>query len=645
MQQTIQKKRFRTDILVKVLGIAFFAYLFFGFMLIPCLNTLTQVFNAKNAAGEADPFAVIRFFFAGNMGKYVLNSLKLALCLVVTVNVVGVSIVLLTEYFDIKGAKILRLGYMTTLIYSGVALVTGYLFLYDRDGIITTMLVNAFPGLNPNWFSGFNAVLFTMTFACTSNHALFLRNAIRGIDYNTVEAARNLGAKPFKVLWKVVFPTLIPTMFSLTVMTFITGLCAMSAPTLLGYDSINPEIVRLAGSSIADEAFPQARAALLSIILAMFTIILLTVLSFYERKGHYLSVSKTKAKLVKQKITNPVSNVLAHIYAYVLFIIYMTPVVMIVIFSFQTYSAIRMKKLDLANWTTINFFGSQDYSYLTNRGTYRTREGAISGLFSNSSTMSGISTSFVMSVIAAALACLIVVIACNYIFKHKKSGILLEYSMLFPWLLPTILICYSYRTFFNDDSIWYVFNNNLYYMNNVRLLIIIAYTVVRLPFSLRMIKASFYAIDEELEDAARNLGASGLTTFLKVKLPIILPSVLAVFALNFNYLFTEYDMSATFASSYGTTYAMVIQSMCADEGLYGYNVNASGRRCASTVFIMLVSGLILYLVYGVGARDLGERLDIREKRRKRWNSLKGRFTKLKSKPKPKTDVSVSPAGD
>ena len=628
MQLTAQK-RFRKDILVKVLGIAFFVYLFFGFMLLPCLNTLTQIFNAKNAAGEADPFAVIRFFFAGNMGKYVLNSLKLALCLVVTVNVVGVSIVLLTEYFDIKGAKILRLGYMTTLIYSGVALVTGYLFLYDRNGIITSLLTDAFPGINPNWFSGFNAVLFTMTFACTSNHALFLRNAIRGIDYNTVEAARNLGAKPFKVLLKVVFPTLIPTMFSLTVMTFITGLCAMSAPTLLGYDSINPEIVRLAGSSIADEAFPQARAALLSIILAMFTIVLLTVLSFYERKGHYLSVSKTKAKLVKQKITNPVSNVLAHIYAYVLFIIYMTPVVMIVVFSFQTYSAIRMKRLDVTQWTLLNFVGSEDYSYLTNRGTYRTREGAISGLFSNSATMSGISTSFVMSVIAAALACLIVVIACNYIFKHKKSGVALEYSMLFPWLLPTILICYSYRTFFNDDSIWYVFNNNLYYMNNVRLLIIIAYTVVRLPFSLRMIKASFYAIDEELEDAARNLGASALATFMKVKLPIILPSVLAVFALNFNYLFTEYDMSATFASSYGTTYAMVIQSMCADEGLYGYNVNASGRRCASTVFIMLVSGLILYLVYGVGARDLGERLEAREKRRKRWEALKGRFIRGK----------------
>lgn len=629
MQNSKKASWLNPGLLAKVFGIAFFVYLFFGFMLLPCLNTIGQIFTAK----EGDPLAVIRFFFAGNMPSFVWNSLKLAVCLVVTVNVVGVSIVLLTEYFDIKGAKILRLGYMTTLIYSGVALVTGYLFLYDSDGILTSWLAGVFPGMNRNWFSGFNAVLFTMTFACTSNHMLFLRNAIRGIDYNTVEAARNMGASPFKVLWKVVFPTLIPTMFSLTVMTFITGLCAMSAPTLLGYDSINPEIVRLAGSSIADEAFPQARAALLSIILAMFTIILLTVLSNYERKGHYLSVSKTKAKLVKQKIQNPVANVLAHIYAYVLFIIYMTPVVMIVLFAFQNYPAIRSKRLGMDQWTLVNFFGTQDYEFLTNRGKLKTRVGSISGLFSNADTVGGIRLSFVLSALAAALACVIVVVAVNYIFKNKgkKRGTVLEYSLLFPWLLPTILICYSYRTYFNSESVWYVFNSNLYMRENVRFLIVMAYTVVKLPFALRMIKAAFYAIDEELEEAAKNLGASGLKTFLKVKLPIVMPSVLAVFALNFNALFTEYDMSATFHSSYGKTYAMVIQNMCAEEGRDGYNVNASGRRCASTVFIMIVSGIILYLVYGVGARDLGERLEAKERRRRRMQKLLGPVRKEKPK--------------
>ena len=611
----------------KVFGIAFFVYLFFGFMLLPCLNTITQIFTVKGADGQTDPLAVIRFFFAGNMPSYVWNSLKLAICLVITVNIVGVSIVLLTEYFDIKGAKVLRLGYMTTLIYSGVALVTGYLFLYDSNGMLTSWLAKSIPGFNKDWFSGFRAVLFTMTFACTSNHMLFLRNAIRSIDYNTVEAARNLGAKPFKVLLKVVFPTLIPTLFSLTVMTFITGLCAMSAPTLLGYDSINPEIVRLAGSSAADEAFPQARAAMLSIILASFTIILLTILSSYERKGHYLSVSKTKARLVKQKIQSPVMNVLAHLYAYALFLIYMTPVVMIVLFSFQNYPAIRAKSLDMDQWTLINFFGRQDYEFMTNRGKLKTRVGSISGLFSNADTVGGIRLSFVLSAIAAALACVIVVVAVNYIFKNrkKKRSAVLEYCMLFPWLLPTILICYSYRTYFNSNDVWYVFNSNLYWKENVRFLIVMAYTVVKLPFALRMIKAAFYAIDDELEDAARNLGASPLVTFLRVKLPIVLPSVLAVFALNFNTLFTEYDMSATFHSSYGKTYAMIIQNMCAEEGREGYNVNASGRRCASTVFIMVVSGLILYLVYGVGARDLGERLAIREKRRRRWARLAGCF--------------------
>ena len=603
-------------------------------MLLPCLNTLTQIFTTKNAAGEVDPWAVIRFFFAGNMPSFVWNSLKLALSLVVTVNIVGVSIVLLTEYFDIKGAKILRLGYMTTLIYSGVALVTGYLFLYDTDGIITAWLAEMFPGMNKSWFTGYNAVLFTMTFACTSNHALFLRNAIRGIDYNTVEAARNMGASPFRVLLKVVFPTLIPTMFSLTVMTFITGLCAMSAPTLLGYNSINPEIVRLAGSSVADEAFPQARAALLSIILALFTIILLTVLSSYERKGHYLSVSKTKAKLVKQKINNPVANVLAHIYAYVLFIIYMTPVVMIVLFAFQNYPAIRQKALSFDQFTLINFFGSMDYEFLTNRGKVRIREGSISGVFANADTVGGIRISFILSALAAALACVIVVVAVNYIFKNKgkKRSTVLEYSLLFPWLLPTILICYSYRTFFNSDEIWYVFNQNMYYKENVRFLIVMAYTVVKLPFALRMIKAAFYAIDEELEDAARNLGASQWWTFIKVKLPIILPSVLAVFALNFNALFTEYDMGATFQSSYGKTYAMIMQNMCAEEGLNGYNVNATGRRCASTVFIMIVSGLILYLVYGVGARDLGERLAAKERRRRAFAKLTARVKRRSDQP-------------
>ena len=145
MSQTLKEKKLQPEFLLRIFGVAFFAYLFFGFMLLPCLNTLTSIFRVKNADGTADPFAVIRFFLAGNMGSFVWNSLKLAVLLVITVNVVGVSLVLLTEYFDIKGAKILRLGYMTTMIYSGVALVTGYMFLYSGTGMVTELMKKTFP--------------------------------------------------------------------------------------------------------------------------------------------------------------------------------------------------------------------------------------------------------------------------------------------------------------------------------------------------------------------------------------------------------------------------------------------------------------------------------------------------------------------
>ena len=594
-----------------IFGGVLFLYLFLGFMVFPCWDTLKSIFTAV----DGDPFAVIRFFFAGNMPSFIWNSLKLAILLVITVNVVGISIVLLTEYFDIKGAKILRLGYMTTLIYSGVALVTGYMFLYDQDGLVTKMLIQYFPNVDKQWFSGFWAVLFTMTFACTSNHALFLRNAIRSIDYNTVEAARNMGSNPFGVLFKVVMPTLLPTLFSLTVMTFITGLCAMSAPTLLHYDSINPEIVRLAGAvGTPDDFSPEGRAALLSIILAIFTVGLLTVLNHYERKGHYLSVSKTKAKLVKQKIRNPIANVLTHIYAYVLFIIYMTPVVMIVIFSLQSWRNAESKIIDFTQLTATNFFGMEKVKVpKTGRSGFYTRW--LYGLFSYDKTSDSIVLSFILSAVAAAAVCVIVVLAVNYIFKHKKAKTsrAVEAGLLFPWLLPTILICYSYRIYFKEN-LWYVFGQSLSSPERIRLLLIIAYVVVKLPFTLRMIKASFYAIDEELEEAARNLGSGPIRSFMRIRLPIVLPSVLAVFALNFNALFSEYDMSATFANSKATTLAMVVKALT-DTGNNSNQLNMVGCRCAATVFIMIVSGIILYLVYGVGSRDLAERLARREKRR------------------------------
>ena len=47
---TLRPKPFQPIKMLQIIGGVFFAYLFFGFMLLPCLNTLTSIFTVKNGA-------------------------------------------------------------------------------------------------------------------------------------------------------------------------------------------------------------------------------------------------------------------------------------------------------------------------------------------------------------------------------------------------------------------------------------------------------------------------------------------------------------------------------------------------------------------------------------------------------------------
>jgi putative spermidine/putrescine transport system permease protein len=62
--------------------------------------------------------------------------------------------------------------------------------------------------------------------------------------------------------------------------------------------------------------------------------------------------------------------------------------------------------------------------------------------------------------------------------------------------------------------------------------LVMAHTVLGLPFVVVTVVASLYGVDQDLELAARNLGATPVRSFFRVTLPLILPGVLvgAIFA-------------------------------------------------------------------------------------------------------------------
>ena len=493
----------------------------------------------------------------------IMNSFKLALSLIVTVNVVGLLCVLFTEYFDIKGAKILKLGYMTSLIYGGVVLATGYKFVYGPYGMITRILQNFLPNLDPNWFVGYGAVLFIMTFSGTANHTLFLTNTIRGVDYHTIEAARNMGAKPFTVFRKIVLPTLTPTLFALTIMIFLSGLSAVAAPMIVGgkqFQTINPMIITFAGMGNSRDL-----AALLAIVLGVATTILLSIMNKIEKGGNYISISKTKAPLKKQKITSKPWNIIAHIVAYALFVVFMLPLIFIVLYSFTDPVAIQTGNLSLANFTLENYHQ----------------------FFTNSVAFSPFLVSFVYASLAAITATVLAVVFARVVRKHKaRFDSLFEYGALLPWLLPNTLLAISLLFTFNQPQPL-VFN---FILVGTLVILLIGYIIVKIPFSYRMVRAILFSVDDEMEDAARSMGASPFYTMMKVIIPFILPVVLSVIALNFNSLLTDFDLSVFLYHPLAQPLGITIRS-AGDETATS---NAQALVFVYTIVLMIISSAVLY---------------------------------------------------
>ncbi len=558
-------KRFfskKSNIFLLIEGI-FFAWFIFAFLIYPNLNLFADVLFS-GSLGEN----IQKILESERAMQAIKNSFILAISMCVTVNVVGTLVVFITEFFDIKGAKILRIGYMSTMIYGGMILVSGFKFLYGEVGMFTKILQTIFPNVAHNWFEGYGAVLFIMTFACTTNHVVFLRNALQQIDYQTIEAARNMGASTSRILFKVVFPTLAPSYLSITILTFIKGLCAMAAPLIVGgtqFQTINPVVI-----TFVKMDYTRTLGSVLSIFLGLISFALLMGLNYIERRGHYMSISKVKTRIVKQKIKNPVFNVLMHILAYVLFLIYISPVCMIVLFSFTNTRAINTGTLSLDAFTLDNYIM----------------------VFSNPDNYGPMLTSVFLGIVSVTLVIILILFACRIITKYKQSRIArsLEFFLLIPWLLPAILISVGLLQTYNDSQ-WTVFGATL---GGTIYLLILGYVVNKIPYTLRMTKAAFYSIDDSLEDAAKNLGAGGFYTFIHVLLPIIIPTILALWALEFNGTLGEYDISVLLAPTTVNTLGVTIKTLTTDN----YDPNSTAVSFVYAVIMMIIAGLVVYFVYG-----------------------------------------------
>lgn len=549
---------------LNILILALMAYFLITFLLWPNISLLLNVFR-PNGTWSLDVFP--KLFASERAMKSLRNSVILAFILCITVNVVGIFIVLVTRYFDIKGSRILFLGFATPLLYGGVVLVSAYNLIYGPNGYLTNVATRFFPGMDPHWFQGVLAVVLVMTFSGTGSHLLFLSDSISKIDYQTIEASKQMGASTFTTFRTVVLPVLRPMIFAITILTFLGGLGALTAPLILGgenFQTISPMILTFSRTVSSRDL-----AATLAMFLGVMTIIMLALLNRAEKGGTYFSVSKVPVALQKQKIENPVANVIVHILAWGLWLIYVIPPVLIFIFSFTNASAINSGRITPSDFTLSNYMK----------------------IFTDSAAVKPFLISIAYSAVASVIVVFAMLFVARLVQRHRNTvTVWLEYLLHIPWLLPGTMIALGLLlTFSNSQPL--VFGKVL---SGTVALLAIGYVIEKIPFTLRMLKASYTGVPANLEEAASLLGASDFMIFRKILLPIVLPVAAAITALNFNSLLDNYDTSIFLAHPFYQPLGIFIYEATESDTLN----DTTALTFVYTVLLMIISSIVLYLVYG-----------------------------------------------
>lgn len=535
-----------------------------AFLVSPNVNLLGETFFPD---GELSLRAFERLISSERAVRSLINSALLAVALSISTNVVGLFIVLVTAYFRIWGSRFLFLSYATTLIYGGIVLAAAWRFIYGRGGIVTEPLTRLFAGLDPDWFSGFFAVLVVMTLATTTNHLLFLTVALSKTDLQTIEAAKNLGAGTWTILWRVVLPMVKPMIFAITVLSFLAGLGALSAPQVLGgrdFQTITPMILTFASSPTSRDL-----AALLAVLLGAATLLVLAVLMRLERGGTYFSLSKVATRMSKQRIENPVANALVHIVAYVLAVLYLVPVVLIVLYSFMPPAAIETASFAFSQMSFDNYVR----------------------VLTQGNSLRPFVISVLYSLFAAGVSVIGLLLITRVIVRYRGwLSTSLEYLLHIPWVLPPAMIALGLIMSFDQPN-WMVGGNVL---TGTIMILGVAFVIVKIPFTLRLLKAAYASIDQQLEEAAGLLGAGTWTILRRIVMPAVLPTAAAIFALNFNSLLDDYDTAVFLAHPLYQPLGLVIQANATGE----VDINARANTFVYTVLLMIITGLTMYFIYG-----------------------------------------------
>lgn len=153
--------------------------------------------------------------------------------------------------------------------------------------------------------------------------------------------------------------------------------------------------------------------------------------------------------------------------------------------------------------------------------------------------LDGLLYSFVVALLATALSLCLGVLAAAGLSRSKLPGkTWFENGYLLPLIIPSIV----------SGVALYVFLYNVSELINVRLVpttwvLVIAHTLITLPWTFRLCYAGFITMGRDVEKASLDLGAGPVATLWRVTLPLLRPSLVGAATFAFIFSFADLEIS------------------------------------------------------------------------------------------------------
>jgi iron(III) transport system permease protein len=338
--------------------------------------------------------------------------------------------------------------------------------------------------------------------------------ALANIDPAMEEAAQNLGCTGWRRFFKITLPLIQSGLFAGGTIVFIWAFTELGVPLIFDY----PQVIAVQiFYGLKDLGGSPAPYALVIVMLLSTTVIYVVGKGLFGRQQHAMMAKATSSGGPRELPRLAAWGCSAAFAGVTVLAVLPHLGVVLVAFASDWYASVFPQHLTLAN------FGLALGHPLTVPA------------IANSLKFASLST-LVDLVLGIAIAYVVV--------RSKLAGRqVLDTLAMLPLAVPGLVLAFGYLAM-SQEGKFFAFLNPI---ADPTILLIIAYSVRRLPYVVRSAAAGFQQTSETLEEAAQNLGCPPLKAVFRITLPLITANLIAGGLLAFAFAMLEVSDSLILA--------------------------------------------------------------------------------------------------